>query len=270
MKLYRLPPLTYIPVSPAPRTFVGTNNWHCARRFNGVSNATSHHRSSLQVSYSTQRSASKSASHQSSFHPANVQHLSCFSTGSAFDYTARCDTHEPLVHSVFENKTGTWQYVVADPSSLSAVIIDPVLDFDPVTQVITTDTADSLLSLVNHHHYEVTRILETHIHADHLTAASYIQHSLFRDQAKRPPICIGKRIEQLQDMFGRRYGISAHEYQGAFDQLLDDDEIFSIGKLEAQAVHLPGHTPDHLGYRVGGKTTIHHSRFVQELMFMIF
>lgn len=257
MKLYRLPSLACNPVSLAPRTFVGTNNWPGFRRFQGGSKATLPNRSLLQISYLSQRSAPESAPRQSSTYIPDVQRPSCFSTGSALDQATRCDTFgQPVIHSLFENRTGTWQYVVADPSTLSAVIIDPVLNFDPVTQVITSDTADSLLSLVKHHRYEVTRILETHIHADHLTAASYIQHSLSREQARRPPICIGKRIEQLQDMFGRRYGIPAQEYQGAFDKLLEDDEIFPIGKLDAQAVHLPGHTPDHLGYKIGGKTYI--------------
>jgi glyoxylase-like metal-dependent hydrolase (beta-lactamase superfamily II) len=161
---------------------------------------------------------------------------------------------EPTIHDVFESKTGTWQYVVADPSTLTAVIIDPVLDYDPATQVVTTHTADSLLSLINEKGYKVDRILETHAHADHLTAASYLQNRIAQEQGYRPPIGIGKRIEQVQKLFDQRYGIPAEEYEGVFDKLFDDDETFNIGNLRAMATHLPGHTPDHLGYKIGGQT----------------
>jgi glyoxylase-like metal-dependent hydrolase (beta-lactamase superfamily II) len=159
---------------------------------------------------------------------------------------------EPTIHNVFESETGTWQYVVADPTTSAAVIIDPVLDYDPATQVITTDSADVLLSLVKEKGYKVERILETHAHADHLTAASYLQKRLAEEQGHRPPIGIGKRIGQVQKLFGQRYGIPEQEYERVFDKLFEDDETFKIGNLTAKAIHLPGHTPDHLGYRIGG------------------
>merc|ERR1711964_754655 len=75
---------------------------------------------------------------------------------------------EPIIHSVFEKTTGTWQYLIADPSTLSAAIIDPVLDYDPVTQVISTCTADTLLAMAIEKGYKIDRILETHAHADNL------------------------------------------------------------------------------------------------------
>ncbi|CAK7199473.1 hypothetical protein SEUCBS139899_002153 [Sporothrix eucalyptigena] len=158
---------------------------------------------------------------------------------------------EPTVHDVFEPKTGTWQYVVADPSTKTAVIIDPVLDYDPATQSITTGAADDLLSLVKEKGYRVERILETHAHADHLTAASYLQSRLAREQNHKPPVCIGKRIVHVQELFGRRYGVVAEEYENVFDILLEDSEVFDIGSLKATAMHLPGHTPDHMGYKIG-------------------
>lgn len=164
---------------------------------------------------------------------------------------------EPIIHDVFETKTGTWQYVVADPSTSSAVIVDPVLDYDPVTQAITTSTADALLDLVKEKGYKIDWILETHAHADHLTAATYLQRRLAETQDHKPPIGIGKRIEQVQERFGSRYGVSVKEFNGVFDKLFDDDETFSIGNLKATAIHLPGHTPDHLGYKIGGKTDAH-------------
>lgn len=160
---------------------------------------------------------------------------------------------EPTIHDVFEDVTGTWQYVVADPSTLHAVIIDPVLDYSPSDHAITTPSADKLLSLVRRHGYKVDMILETHAHADHLTAASYLQQRLAQEQGHRPLIGIGKRIDAIQELFGQRYGVPFEEYQRVFDKFFDDDEVFHIGKLEATAIHLPGHTPDHLGYKIGGE-----------------
>lgn len=160
---------------------------------------------------------------------------------------------EPIIHDVFEHDTGTWQYVVADPSSKTAAIVDPVLDFDRTNQSINTRTADSLLALVKEKGYRVDWILETHVHADHLTAASYLQSRLAREQGYSPSIAIGKRIGQVQRFFGKRYGVPEDQYGVVFDHLMDDDEEFEIGNLSATAMHLPGHTPDHMGYRVGGK-----------------
>ena len=161
--------------------------------------------------------------------------------------------HQPAIDYQFEPNTGTWQYIVADPSSGRAAIVDPVLDYDAATQLITTTTADSLLSLVKDKGLTIDWILETHAHADHLTAASYLQAQLARVQGgQKPPIGIGKRINQVQGLFGERYGIAEDEYTNVFDKLFDDDEVFSIGSLEASVIHLPGHTPDHLGYKIGG------------------
>ncbi|UKZ78798.1 hypothetical protein TrVFT333_006543 [Trichoderma virens FT-333] len=160
-------------------------------------------------------------------------------------------TMEPVIHDVFEHDTGTWQYVVADPSTLIAAIIDPVLDYDRTTQGLTTRTADSLLALVKEKGYKVDWILETHVHADHLTAASYLQRRLAQEQGYSPSVAIGKRIGQVQRFFGKRYGVPEEQYGVVFDHLLDDDEKFDIGDLQAIAMHLPGHTPDHMGYKIG-------------------
>lgn len=157
---------------------------------------------------------------------------------------------EPMVHSMFEKKTGTWQYVVADPATKKAAIIDAVLDFDPNTRTISTATADHLLETIINYGYHVERILETHAHADHLTAASYLQYKLLQLQGGRPPICIGKRIEQVQRRFAAKYNIPAEEYEGVFDRLLEDDESFALGNLTVNVMHLPGHTPDHIGYQI--------------------
>ncbi|KAK2023065.1 metallo-beta-lactamase superfamily protein [Colletotrichum zoysiae] len=163
-------------------------------------------------------------------------------------------TQEPTIHNIFEPATGTWQYIVADPSTKDAVIIDPVLDFDPAKAAVSTQTADGLLGVVQEKRYNVVGILDTHVHADHLTASKYLQSRL-RDvqNGVTPYICIGRRVGFVQARFGERYGIAKDEYLNAFDRLLDDDEVFAIGDLEARALHLPGHTPDHMGYMIGCK-----------------
>jgi glyoxylase-like metal-dependent hydrolase (beta-lactamase superfamily II) len=157
----------------------------------------------------------------------------------------------PTIHDIFEPTSGTWQYIIVDPTTLKSVIIDPVLNFDPATQAITTHSADSLLSFIKEKNYKIDKILETHAHADHLSAAAYLQTHL-QDQNHKPPICIGKRIEQVQTLFARRYGVPKNEYRQVFDRLFEDDEVFTIGNITAKAIHLPGHTPDHLGYMIGG------------------
>ncbi|KAH7150149.1 putative metallo-beta-lactamase domain protein [Dactylonectria estremocensis] len=172
---------------------------------------------------------------------------------------------EPTVHDIFEPKTSTWQYIVADPSTSTAVIIDPVLDYDPATLVVATEAADALLSLIKDKDYKVDWILETHAHADHLTSVSYLQKRLAEEQGYKPRVGIGKRIEQVQELFGGKYGIPAEEYGRVFDKLFDDDEVFSIGKLSATVMHLPGHTPDHLGYKVGDNVFCGDSLFHPDL-----
>ncbi|KAM0717952.1 hypothetical protein Q7P37_006284 [Cladosporium fusiforme] len=159
-----------------------------------------------------------------------------------------------VIDSIYEPNTGTWQYVVADPLTLRSVIIDPVLDFDAETQTVSTNAADHILSLVRERGYKVDRILETHVHADHLTAASYLRETFAHEQGFRPSVAIGKRIRQVQQFFGGKYDIPIDELSDAFDKLFDDDETFEIGSLRATAIHLPGHTPDHMGYKIGGKT----------------
>ncbi|KAH6639477.1 beta-lactamase-like protein [Boeremia exigua] len=157
---------------------------------------------------------------------------------------------EPTVHPVFEPATGTFQYIVGDPSTKAAVVIDPVLDFESGSSSIKTASADALLSLITAKGYDVRYILETHAHADHLSAASYLQAQLGKT-GTRPEIGIGQRIVQVQKLFGKRYGVPATQYELVFDRLFSDDEIFNAGNLQIKAIHLPGHTPDHMGYCIG-------------------
>lgn len=187
-------------------------------------------------------------SSSSSIHPSSTTNSTPSANGSTFSASSK----EPIIHPVWEAGTSTWQYIVSDPSSSAAAIIDPVLDYDPLTQTISTKAADALLDQVISHKYEITYLLETHAHADHLSASSYLQARLHEIQGYRPPIGIGKRIGAVQELFSRRYGVPKEETTGVFDKLFDDDEEFTIGNLKATAIHLPGHTPDHLGYRIGG------------------
>lgn len=177
-----------------------------------------------------------------SAHPA--PYLACLITMSC----------TPEVHPHFEPKTSTWQYIVADAQTRKAVIIDSALDFDPAFNSLSTDTADSLLAFIDEHKYTVTHILETHVHADHLTASRYLQRQLVQRGQPRADVCIGKRIQIVQSTLAAHYCIDSSELDlaSAFDHLFDDGEHFSIGNLDAYVLHLPGHTPDHIGYVIGG------------------
>ncbi|KAI0743607.1 Metallo-hydrolase/oxidoreductase [Daedaleopsis nitida] len=153
----------------------------------------------------------------------------------------------PTVFSFFEKATSTWQYVVVDPKTQEAVIIDPVLDYDPASGAISTSTADGIVAFVEHNGLNVTKVLETHAHADHLTAAQYIKRQLNGGIA----VCIGQRIKQVQDTFAPVYGFQSPSYDNAFDVYFGDNEEFKLGSLSCQVLHLPGHTPDHVGFVIG-------------------
>merc|ERR1712193_409531 len=147
----------------------------------------------------------------------------------------------PLVHSIFDKSTGTWQYLVADPATRKAAVIDSVLDFDPATQKVTTDNADAILRLIESNNYQIQWILETHIHADHLTAAAYLQGRLAgQQQDGTPRIGIGKRITQVQKTFAGKYNVSWDECEGVFDKMFDDDEEFPLGNLKSTSHPPPG------------------------------
>lgn len=158
---------------------------------------------------------------------------------------------QPIVHPIFEPKTSSWQYVVACPKTKDAVIIDPVLDFEPTIFTVSSQSADALLKIIRREGYRLTRILETHAHADHLSAAFYIQAKLWALGQPHAPICIQQDITIVQNTFAHKYNIPHEELENAFDALLKPDEEFPIGQLTAVAMHLPGHTPDHGGYKIG-------------------
>ncbi|KAI0645529.1 Metallo-hydrolase/oxidoreductase [Trametes meyenii] len=153
----------------------------------------------------------------------------------------------PTVYTFFEKATSTWQYIIVDSITSEAVIVDPVLDYDPNSGTISTDTADGLVSFVEQNGLRVTRILETHAHADHLTAAQYLKQQL----GGVIPVCIGQRITQVQKTFAPIYGLESSSLDNAFDVYFKDNEEFKLGSLSCHVMHLPGHTPDHVGYVIG-------------------
>ncbi|KAH6705361.1 putative metallo-beta-lactamase domain protein [Leptodontidium sp. MPI-SDFR-AT-0119] len=156
----------------------------------------------------------------------------------------------PEVYSSFEPVTATWQYIVADPETREAVIIDSVLDFDPSVNRLSTKSADQLLSIISQNGLKPIFIMETHAHADHLTASRYLQQRLIELGHPTPKISIGKRITQVQATFAPKYGMNKEELENVFDHLWDDNEKFKIGCLDCEVLYLPGHTPDHVGYRI--------------------
>ncbi|KAJ9107334.1 hypothetical protein QFC21_000784 [Naganishia friedmannii] len=153
----------------------------------------------------------------------------------------------PRIHSFYDDPTATWTFVVADPATLEAIIVDPVLDFDPVSGRISQKSVQGLAGFVQKEGYKVVRICETHVHADHLTGA-YALKQLFPGQ---PPVFIGARVVDVQKRFAPEYGLQSAELDNAFDGFMQDGESFKIGSLTAVARSLPGHTPDSMGILIG-------------------
>jgi len=151
------------------------------------------------------------------------------------------------VASFFHAPTATWTHVAGDPSSGAAAVIDPVLDFDPASGRLGIAAARQVLDHLLARRLDLQWILETHAHADHLTAAAWL-----REQTGAP-VAIGRGIVQVQATFKRLLGLG-EEFRAdgsPFDRLLDDGERLPLGALEVQAMATPGHTPDGMSYRVG-------------------
>ncbi len=165
---------------------------------------------------------------------------------------------KPDVTAFFDEATNTASYVVVDPSSTACAIVDPVLDYDPAAGRTATHSADDLLAFVASGGHEVEWVLETHVHADHLSAGDLIRE---RTGAK---LAIGWRITEVQRIFGELFEAeAAFARDGSqFDRLLGDNERLRIGNLELAAMHTPGHTPACMSYAIGDAV------FVGDTLFM--
>lgn len=154
----------------------------------------------------------------------------------------------PLVRPFFHPGSNTWSYVVAEGDSGAAAIIDPVLDFDPAAARTGTASAQALLDHVQAHGLRVEWILETHAHADHLSAGDWL-----RRQLPGARLAIGEGIRTVQATFRPVFGLgSDFPVDGSqFDHLFADDETFVIGALQARVIAVPGHTGDSCAYLVG-------------------
>lgn len=162
------------------------------------------------------------------------------------------------VQPFFDPATWTITYVVYDQPGSACAIIDPVLDYDPKAGRTSTDSADKVVAFVRSQRLRVEWILETHAHADHLTAAPYLRRELGGQ------IAIGNNITQVQGIFKKVFNLEPEfRLDGSqFDRLLADGETVAIGSLEVQALAVPGHTPGCMAYRVGDAV------FVGDTLFM--
>jgi glyoxylase-like metal-dependent hydrolase (beta-lactamase superfamily II) len=153
----------------------------------------------------------------------------------------------PLVKHFFDEPTNTFSYVVKDPQSQSCAILDSVLDFDYAAGRTDVRSADDIIRYVQDNDLTVEWILETHVHADHLSAAPYLHEQLGGKTG------IGKQIVAVQEIFGKAFnaGTEFARDGSQFDRLFEEGDTFQIGNLEARVLHTPGHTPACLTYVIG-------------------
>jgi glyoxylase-like metal-dependent hydrolase (beta-lactamase superfamily II) len=187
-------------------------------------------------------------------YPGPNQYLVCDTVTRALAEAAK----RPEVTSFFDEPTNTASYVVGDPASGRCAVIDSVLDYDAASGRTATKSADKLIAFIREHALEVEWILETHVHADHLSAAPYIKQRL------GGALGIGENVRVVQDIFGKVFNAGT-EFQrdgSQFDHLFINGERFTIGGLDAVALHTPGHTPDSMTYVIGD------AAFVGDTLFM--
>lgn len=164
----------------------------------------------------------------------------------------------PLVTHFFDEPTNTFSYVVKDPDSQACAILDSVLDFDYAAGRTDVRSADALIAYVGENDLDVEWILETHVHADHLSAAPYLHERLGGKTG------IGANITVVQDVFGKAFnaGTEFARDGSQFDALFKEGDTFTIGGLEGRVLHTPGHTPACLTYVIGD------AAFVGDTLFM--
>ncbi|TVS02554.1 MAG: MBL fold metallo-hydrolase [Rhodobacteraceae bacterium] len=165
---------------------------------------------------------------------------------------------KPEVTAFFDEDTFTITYVVRDPNGTACAIIDSVLDFDYASGHTSTKSADEVIAFVQEKGYRVEWLLETHVHADHLSAAPYLQEKL------GGKIGIGKNITVVQDTFGKVFneGTEFERDGSQFDKLFSEGDSIHIGQLRVDVLHTPGHTPACLTYAIGD------AAFVGDTLFM--
>jgi glyoxylase-like metal-dependent hydrolase (beta-lactamase superfamily II) len=165
---------------------------------------------------------------------------------------------KPDVKAFFDEATNTISYVVREPQGSACAIVDSVLDYDPAAGRTDTTSADAIIAWVKDQGLTVAWILESHVHADHLSAAPYLQQHL------GGKIGIGSNITVVQDTFGKIFN-EGTEFQrdgSQFDALFKEGDAFHIGQMRAEVLHTPGHTPACLTYLVGD------AAFVGDTLFM--
>ena len=164
----------------------------------------------------------------------------------------------PLVQGFFDDATNTVSYVVSDPATSICAVVDSVLDYDPAAGRTDTRSADHLIAYVKEKEFKLDWILETHVHADHLSAAPYIKDRL------GGRLGIGEKITVVQDTFGKIFNAGT-EFQrdgSQFDRLFKDGDSFKLGSIDAAAMHTPGHTPACMTYVIGN------AAFIGDTLFM--
>lgn len=173
------------------------------------------------------------------------------------DYPINMDIH-PEVKAFFDPATNTISYVVKDPSSKACAIVDSVMDIDYAAGRITYDHADEMINYITANDLALEWLIESHVHADHLSAAPYIQQKL------GGRIGIGRNITIVQDTFGKVFN-EGTEFQrdgSQFDRLFDDGDTYEIGSMTAFTMHTPGHTPACMTHVIGN------AAFVGDTLFM--
>jgi glyoxylase-like metal-dependent hydrolase (beta-lactamase superfamily II) len=167
----------------------------------------------------------------------------------------------PTVQAFFDPATWTISYVVYEKDGGACAIIDSVLDYDPKSGRTGTGSADQLIAFIRAHDLRTTWILETHAHADHLSAAPYLRQQLGGQ------IAIGDKIKEVQATFHKVFNLGpACPSDGAqFDHLFHAGESFNIGNLNAQALAVPGHTPADMAYRIGDAVFIGDTLFMPDV-----
>jgi glyoxylase-like metal-dependent hydrolase (beta-lactamase superfamily II) len=165
---------------------------------------------------------------------------------------------KPEVHAFFDEPTNTISYIVKDPNSNACAVIDSVMDIDYAAGRITYDGADAIIDTIHKNAWTLEWIIETHVHADHLSAAPYIQQKI------GGKLGIGENITIVQDTFGKIFN-EGTEFQrdgSQFDRLFKDGDTYTIGTMTAHAMHTPGHTPACMTHVIGD------AAFVGDTLFM--